>query len=121
MSTVEKTAQEPKLGDRVTFTGTVEKNLTRRWGTVRYDDAPLPGFVGYQWAHGNEVTQNPVSEGVIVGKRRYTSMDNDEGIWIPDGVQAFTAYLVAYHLSRKPVIVRLDQMILPTEQPEGTA
>ena len=102
---------EPKLGDRVKFAGTVIKSAGGRYNLVRYEDGPLPGFVGYQWAHGNEVTQNLVSKGVIVGKRRYTSMENDEGgCWAPDGVQIFTAYLVAYHLARKPVMVRLDQM-----------
>jgi len=107
--------EELKLGDRVTITGTVEKargNDSFTWGSVRYRDAKVPGFVS---AARNELgawheTFTPHPDGVIVGKRRYTSMENDEGIWIPDGVQEFTAYLVAYHLSRKPVIVRADQM-----------
>lgn len=103
-----------KLGDRVKFTGTVVKSK-RNWDTVRYEDAPLPGFQGMNWATNNDVTHHAVSEGVVVGKRRYASMENDEGIWIPDGVQIFTAYLIAYHLSRKPVIVRLDQIVSETE------
>ncbi|MDJ0323186.1 hypothetical protein QMG61_05340 [Cryobacterium sp. PH31-AA6] len=103
----------------MTFTGTVEKTK-QPWEGVFYEDRPLPGFEGYQWANGNAVTKNLISEGVIVGKRRYTSMENDEGIWVPDGAQIFTAYLVAYHLSRKPVIVRLDQMTLTTTtEPEA--
>lgn len=101
-----------ELGDRVTFTGTVKKVRRHGWREVVYEDAPPPGFVGYEWAPGkNGVTFNPVTEGVIVGKRRYTSMYNDEGIWMPDGAQVFEAYLVAYHLRRNPVIVREDQIV----------
>ena len=103
-------ALELALGDRVHFTGTVVKNKAH-WGTVRYEDAPLPAFLGQNWAKDNNTIVHSVSEGIVVGKRRYTSMDNDEGIWVPDGVQIFTGYLVAYHLSRKPVIVRLDQIV----------
>lgn len=113
------------LGDRVQFTGTVVKSA-RNWGGVRYEDAPVPGFEGYKKGATKtpagystwEPTFTPHAEGVVVGKRRYTSMENDEGIWVPDGVQEFTAYLIAYHLSRKPVIVRLDQIAtINTEEP----
>lgn len=107
-----------KLGDRVKFTGTVRKSKMH-WGTVRYEDAPLPAFLGHNWAKDNKTVVHSVSEGVVVGKRRYTSMDHDEGIWIPDGVQIFTAYLIAWNLSRSPVIVRLDQIAPPTTEAEG--
>lgn len=100
---------ELELGDRVKFTGTVKKT-TRHWQTVRYEDAPLPGFTGYKWVNGNAETFHPVAEGIVTGKRLYRSMDNDEGLWIPDGVQSFTGYLIAWHLSKHPVIVRLDQI-----------
>lgn len=105
---------ERQLGDRVQFSGIVKK--ADDWRVVSYVDAPPPGFVGYaqnggggQWGE----TFHPRTEGVIVGKRRYTSMENDEGTWIPDGVQVFEAYLVAWHMRRKPVIVRADQMVDP--------
>ena len=100
------------LGDRVRFKGTVEKYTPegRYYGVIDYRDAPLPGFIGYRWAHGNDVTQNHIDTGVVVGKRRYISMENDEGIWIPNAKEGFMGYLVAYHLSRKPVIVRADQI-----------
>lgn len=103
-------AAELALGDRVQFAGTVVKSK-RNWDTVRYEDAPLPAFLGQNWAKDNNTVVHSVSEGVVIGKRRYTSMENDEGIWVPDGAQTFIGYLVAYHLSRKPVIVRLDQIV----------
>lgn len=110
---------EFKLGDRVRFTGTVTKDGSY-WRGVHYRDAPPPEFIGYNWSESrtdetrNAVTHHPRTEGVIVGKRRYTSMVHDEGLWVPDGVQVFTGYLVAYHLSRNPVIVRADQILLQT-------
>lgn len=111
-----------QLGDRVTILGTVEKMSGKelrgndiRWGCVRYRDTGVPGFTGYaQKKDGTEEwgeTFTPHTEGRIMGVRNYTSMENDEGIWIPDGVQVFTAYLVAWHMRRKPVIVREDQMV----------
>jgi len=107
-----------QLGDRVKFTGTVRKADMGWPREVRYEDAPPPGFVGYQWANGNDVTHHPRTEGIIVGKRRYTSMENDEGLWIPDGVQVFDAYLVAWHMRRNPVIVREDQIVTPEPRAE---
>lgn len=107
------TRDDLQLGDRVKFTGTVRKAPV--YSDVRYEDAPLPGFPGYKWANGWDATFTPYPEGIITGKRIYRSMMNDEGIWIPDGTQSFTAYLVAWHLSRKPVMVRLDQMVFPEE------
>lgn len=106
------------LGDRVRFTGIVVKD-DDHWGWVGYKDAPLPGFIGYRWTKGNAVTKSEIDTGFIVGKRRYTSMAHEEGMWIPDGAQAFTAYLVAYHLQRKPVMVRLDQIIEVNSEPHA--
>lgn len=114
---------ELKLGDKVTFTGTVKKKAADKWrGLITYEDAPLPGFEGYAWTKPVEEssTFHPRSEGFVVGKRYYASMERDReyGIWIPTwshdtdemNFLGFTGYLVAWHLSRKPVIVRLDQM-----------
>jgi hypothetical protein len=100
------------LGDRVTFTGTVVKNSHERWrGIVTYEDAPLPAFLGHNWVTNNEIVRHPVAEGIVVGKRHYVPMENDEGIWSPSyRADYFTGYLVAYHLARNPVIVRLDQI-----------
>lgn len=100
------------LGDRVRFSGTVEKFYPKGYacGGIEYRDAPLPGFTGYCWANGNAETLNSVDTGVVIGKRRYVPMENDEGIWVPSSDKHFVGYLVAYHLSRKPVIVRLDQI-----------
>jgi len=111
MNAEEKALIEPKLGDRVRFTGTVVKSGTH-WNQVAYKDAPAPYFEGYGLDEDRKwvLTKHYKAEGFIVGKRLYRSMESDEGIWMPDGVQKFTAYLVAYHLSRKPVMVRLDQM-----------
>ena len=106
---------EFKLGDRVRFTGIVVKDH-QYWESVRYRDAPPPEFIGYNWSEKrtdetrNAVTHYPITEGVVVGKRRYRSMGMEDGIWIPDMIQDFTGYLVAYHLSRNPVIVRVDQI-----------
>lgn len=100
-----------KLRDWVRFTGTVAKVKEPSWDSIRYVDRPLPGFIGYGWTPPIKTTQNYINEGVVMGKRRYTSMVNEEGCWVPDGVQVFTGYLIAYHLSRKPVIVRLDQIM----------
>ena len=111
MKESQKVLADPQLGDRIEYTGTVVKSGPH-WNQVAYKDAPVPYFEGYgldddrMWV----LTKHHKAEGFIVGKRLYRSMENDEGIWIPDGVQKFTAYLVAYHLSRKPVMVRLDQM-----------
>jgi len=116
-TTTNETAQEPKLGDRVTFTGVVAKETSYREG-VRYVDAPPPCFEGYSLTPERKwlLNKHPRTEGVIVGKRLYRSMENDEGIWVPNGAQQFTAYLVAYTLNRNPVMVRLDQMVpLSTE------
>jgi hypothetical protein len=109
-ATPEELMDEPKLGDRVTFTGIVEKSR-ERWRRVSYKETPLPAFEGWLWAQGRTgTTRHPRNEGIVVGKRVYVSMENDDGLWVADGVQKFTAYLVAYHLRRNPVIVRLDQM-----------
>lgn len=107
------TDQDIVLGDWVRFTGTVEKYNPQDgygYGVIDYREAPLPGFTGYQWVHGNDVTRSAIDTGVVVGKRRYISMANDEGIWVPNAEEGFTGYLVAYHLARNPVIVRLDQI-----------
>jgi hypothetical protein len=112
------------LGDRVRFIGTIKKSVERWRGQIDYVEAELPEFIGYAWADGkNGVSHNKIDAGVIVGKRRYVPMENDEGLWIsyPSSF-AFTGYLVAYHLARNPVIVRLDQIVelngeLFTEEP----
>lgn len=104
---------EFRLGDRVVFDGTWKKvRRVADWSSIEYVRSKLPGFVGYGRGEGGRwgETWSKRNMGVVVGKRLYRSMVYDEGVWVPDGRQVLTGYLVSYHLSRSPVICSADQM-----------
>lgn len=101
---------EYTLGPHVRMTGTVRKVRTG-YGPARteYVAAPLPGSGIY----GDDRT---FADGVIVGKRTVvtgkTYYNSDEpACFIPDPDSARTAWLVAFHLRRKPALCWPDQIV----------
>lgn len=105
------------LGQRVLMSGTVRKAHTA--DRTEYPDAGLPGSGLY----GDDRT---FSEGVIVGKRTVvtgkTIYDYTEGTrtFVHDQDSALTLWLVAFHLRRKPVLCRDDQVVAVGDLPEGS-
>lgn len=103
------------LGELVEFTGTMKK-IRKSWDRIYYETAGLPYFAGYKWKHGPESTYHYRTQGVVVGKRHYVSMRYDEGLWYNDQKQEFTGYLIAYDMSRRPIIVSEEQIKVLKEE-----
>ena len=113
---------EFNLGDRVTMTGTVVKKQTvhSEWApypmTTTYEEAHLPSM----WINrsGGRVEDRVFNHGVIVGKRTVvpgktvidTPIEYGERVFLPEIGAGRVVYIVAYHLSRKPIMCFPEQL-----------
>lgn len=92
-----------KLGDEVGFSATLVK-VSDNEG-VHYTPGPLPNQkMTLRDRETGQLSQGirEYDEGIVVGKRTLTEYKKGEGKVAGTG---FVAYLVAYRLDRKPVLV----------------
>lgn len=113
---------EFNLGDRVTMTGTVVKKQTTysEWNpypmTTTYEESARPSTRINR--AGGRVEDREFWVGVVVGKRTVvpgktvidTPIEYGERVFRPESGAGRVVYLVAYHLSRKPVMCFPEQL-----------
>ena len=120
---------EPKLGDRVHLLGAVEKvrdlstwrPKSHRIYTEALEDWPqIKAADGRADGHGHLLrtrlmeAEPPADRGVIVGKRSIqqglTEYDSCNAVFLR--CETTTVYLVAYHLSRRPIMCLPEQIAI---------
>lgn len=98
-----------ELGQRVTF----RRPLERVWdhSRKRWTDDPKPHLSGWDWYRE---ARDRERSGVIVGKRTLANGRVHLGSYDEpttfEAEERFEAYLIAYALRRKPVLVRAEHI-----------
>lgn len=95
-----------ELGTRVQIHGTITK--THVGSRTEYLETSIP----WDYTGSPQNARREYREGIVVGKRTYqtgtTSYTCEDRCFAPDG--SVTAYIVAYHLHRKPALCLPEQI-----------
>ena len=121
---------DPKLGDRVHLLGAVEKvrdlstwrprqshciytEALEGWPQIKAADGRADGH-GHLLRTRLMEAEPPADRGVIVGKRSFqqglTGYEDYRAVFLP--CETTTVYLVAYHLSRRPIMCLPEQIAI---------